>query len=301
MKLINVIVLVACIVLAGCSTPYKAKGFRGGFDEVQLSPNMWRVSFKGNGYTGKDQVANLALLRSADLTLSNGFTHFAVIDDSQDVSYSTYTQPTTTNSTFTANTYGNSTYGSVNSTSYGGQTMIFSKPSASNTILMFKEEAGSQTMLYDAKFICSSLGYKYEAQCARTSNARSTPSITATYNTSGSIKKRWPDGRVYEGAFKNDLPNGNGVLSLANGDKYKGNFVGGLYDGTGTYTWSSGKEYIGEFTIGRSKGQGAIKFVNGDEYRGDVLDGKPHGRGSMKYWDNSIKKGTWQDGAFQTD
>tara|TARA_B110000003_G_C16399464_1_gene437692 strand:- start:137 stop:649 length:513 start_codon:yes stop_codon:yes gene_type:complete len=170
MKSINGIVLVACILLAGCSTPYQAKGFSGGFDEVQLSPNMWRVTFGGNGYTGEDRATNLALLRSADLTLSNGFTHFAVIDSSQDVSYSTYTQPTTTNSTFSANTYGNSTYGSINSTSYGGQTMNISKPSASNTIVMFKEETESQTMLYDAEFICSSLGAKYETQCGQASN-----------------------------------------------------------------------------------------------------------------------------------
>ena len=119
--------------------------------------------------------------------------------------------------------------------------------------------------------------------------------------TDGSITKRWPDGRVYQGAFKNDLPNGDGVLSLVNGDKYSGNFVGGLYDGSGIYTWSSGKAYIGDFTRGISKGQGTIKFVNGDEYRGNVLDGAPHGQGTMKYWDNSVSKGIWLNGVFQTD
>jgi len=167
MKPIKAVFLVACIFIAGCSTPYQAEGFSGGFDEVQLSPNMWRVSFHGNGYTGKEKATNLALLRSADLTLSNGFTHFTIVDSSKDVSYSTYTQPTTTNSTFTANTYGNSTYGSVNSMSYGGQTMNISKPSTSNTIVMFERGAESQTMLYDAEFICSSLGAKYEAQCGQ--------------------------------------------------------------------------------------------------------------------------------------
>jgi|TARA_B110000967_G_scaffold55549_2_gene56961 uncharacterized protein YceK len=120
-------------------------------------------------------------------------------------------------------------------------------------------------------------------------------------NASGSIKKRWPDGRVYVGAFKNDLPNGHGVLSLSNGDKYNGNFIGGLYDGSGIYTWNSGKEYVGDFTRGISKGHGTIKFTNGDEYRGGVLDGTPHGQGTMKYWNNSINKGIWLEGVFQTD
>ena len=120
-------------------------------------------------------------------------------------------------------------------------------------------------------------------------------------STSGSITKRWRDGRVYVGTVKNDLPNGHGVLSLINGDRYNGNFVGGLYDGSGIYTWSSGKEYVGDFTRGIAKGQGTIKFTNGDEYRGGVLDGMPHGQGTMNYWNNSIKKGIWLDGEFQTD
>jgi len=38
-------------------------------------------------------------------------------------------------------------------------------------------------------------------------------------------------------------------------------------------------------------------FVN----RGNVLDGAPHGQGTMKYWDNSVSKGIWLDGVFQTD
>jgi len=117
---------------------------------------------------------------------------------------------------------------------------------------------------------------------------------------SGYTTKRWPDGRQYQGAFANDLPNGQGVLNLPNGDEYRGNFVGGLYDGMGSYSWSSGQVYSGEFTRGILKGQGTIKFVNGDEYRGEVLDGKPHGRGTMKYWNNTVSEGVWLDGNLQT-
>jgi hypothetical protein len=41
-----------CIAsLVGCATGYQAQGFTGGFDETQLSPNVYRVTFKGNGYT----------------------------------------------------------------------------------------------------------------------------------------------------------------------------------------------------------------------------------------------------------
>ena len=138
----------------------------------------------------------------------------------------------------------------------------------------------------------------YQNSGANNSSMRNT---SVSYNPEETVKKRWPDGRIYDGAFKNDLPNGLGILLLPNGDKYSGNFVDGLYDGSGVYTFSSGKEYTGNFTRGISKGEGTIKFVNGDEYRGDVLDAKPHGKGTMKYWDNSINKGVWLDGAFQAD
>jgi hypothetical protein len=138
----------------------------------------------------------------------------------------------------------------------------------------------------------------YHSSGANNSNVRNT---SDSYNPNGTIKKRWPDGRVYDGAVKNDLPNGLGILLLPNGDKYRGNFEDGLYHGSGVYTFSSGKEYAGSFIRGMSQGQGTIKFVNGDEYRGDVLDAKPHGKGTMKYWDNSISKGVWLDGALQAD
>jgi len=116
---------------------------------------------------------------------------------------------------------------------------------------------------------------------------------------SGFINKIWPDGRVYVGTAVNDLPDGQGVLTLANGDKYKGSFSAGLYDGIGSYTWNSGKEYRGEFMRGLSKGQGIIKFTNGDEYRGSILDGNPHGQGVMKYWSGKVGEGIWLEGILK--
>ena len=68
--------------LSGCATPYgsSAGNYLGGFSEAQLGENMFQVSFEGNAYTKADTVANYTLLRSAELTLQYGFTHFIVVD-----------------------------------------------------------------------------------------------------------------------------------------------------------------------------------------------------------------------------
>ena len=54
------------LALTGCMTAYQPDGLTGGYSEVQLSENVWRVSFKGNGYTSRERAVDMALLRSAD-------------------------------------------------------------------------------------------------------------------------------------------------------------------------------------------------------------------------------------------
>jgi hypothetical protein len=64
------------LFLCACATAYQPKGATGGFTEVQLDTNVFKVSFQGNAYIKADEVEDLALLRSAELTLKNGFSHF---------------------------------------------------------------------------------------------------------------------------------------------------------------------------------------------------------------------------------
>lgn len=51
----------------------------GGYDDLQLAPNIYRVSFRGNGYTGPDRVVDFTLLRAAELSLQNGAKQFVVL------------------------------------------------------------------------------------------------------------------------------------------------------------------------------------------------------------------------------
>ena len=150
-------VLLAVIVaaLTGCATPYQKRSFSGGYSETQLAENVFKVSFNGNGYTGKERAADMALLRSAEITLQNGFRYFAVVDERSSSSYGTYTTPTTT--TATVNSYGNSAYGTATTT--GGQTLLIAKPSSTNLIMCFNEKPDG--FVFDAQFVAKSLREKF--------------------------------------------------------------------------------------------------------------------------------------------
>jgi hypothetical protein len=153
------------ILLGGCATAYQPEGLSGGFSETQLDTNVFRVSFRGNGYTRAERAEDLALLRSAELTLKNGFTHFVVIDGRSREQLGTFTTPTQSDTTANATAYGNSAYGTARTTTYGGQTFLISKPSTTNTIMCFNGKPDLQAIVYDAKFVCNSLGQKHGAEC----------------------------------------------------------------------------------------------------------------------------------------
>jgi hypothetical protein len=151
--------------LFGCATAYQPDGISGGFKETQLDTNVWRVSFTGNGYTREDRAEDLALLRSAELTLANSFTHFAFSSSRTGTNVSSFTTPLRASTTGQANISGNNIYGSSTTRFSGGDTTFISKPSANNVVVMFKERPDINAMVYDAKFICNSIGKKYEVVC----------------------------------------------------------------------------------------------------------------------------------------
>jgi hypothetical protein len=161
----KVIPFLMAFILLGCATSYQKMGFSGGFDETQLAENVWKVHFSGNGYTGRNRAEEMTLLRSADLTMQNGFRFFVLASSNSASDYSTYTTPTT--STTTANAYGSGgyAYGTANTTTYGGQTYLVSKPSTTNTVVMFKDRPQVNGVVYDANFLCNTLGSKLTVSC----------------------------------------------------------------------------------------------------------------------------------------
>jgi len=163
---IKILVALALAPLVGCATGYQTgRHFTGGFDEVALAPNVYRVRFVGNGYTSGTRAEDFALLRSADLTLQKGFHFFALSDSSSKESVSSFVTPSVSTTTANVQAYGNSAYGTAQTTTTGGQTIFVSKPSSSNIVVMFAEKPALNGMVFDAAFICQSLGTKYKTAC----------------------------------------------------------------------------------------------------------------------------------------
>jgi len=118
--------------LAGCgATKYQPEGVKGGFSEVQLDRNVFRVTFSGNTYTKGQLAEDYALLRSAEVTLAHGFSHFVIVEGKTKEDTFTYTTPITTYSTSKAK--GNNKVETYSSTS-GGDTSVTSMPTVTNTI-----------------------------------------------------------------------------------------------------------------------------------------------------------------------
>jgi hypothetical protein len=75
--------LLVALALGGCAltsaTGYEPAGSDGGYSELQLGPDLFRIAFQGNPYTSQERVADLALLRAADLALAHGASYFVVL------------------------------------------------------------------------------------------------------------------------------------------------------------------------------------------------------------------------------
>lgn len=79
---------IAALGLSACAvtpTPYQPinapySNASGGFSELQLESNRFRVNFSGNSYTQRETVENFLLLRAADLTLAQGYDWFTTVE-----------------------------------------------------------------------------------------------------------------------------------------------------------------------------------------------------------------------------
>lgn len=172
-------------VITGCASPYQPEGFGGGFSETQLDTNVFRISFRGNGLTSTDRAEELALLRSAETTLNNGFTHFALVSNQTHETTGSFSTPTQSYTTANVTAYNNSAVGMAQTTTYGGQTFVYAKPRTTNTIVCFKGKPNIQGLVYDAGFICNSIGQNYGVSCKGLTQPKIQPKLNgigkATY------------------------------------------------------------------------------------------------------------------------
>lgn len=85
--------------LAGCATPtpyqpnIPGQSSSGGYSEVRIEENRFRVNFTGNTLTSRETVEGYLLFRAAELTVQNGYDWFSIVDRQTDRNSRTYVQP----------------------------------------------------------------------------------------------------------------------------------------------------------------------------------------------------------------
>ena len=151
--------LICCVLVASCATSSKPFSyfFEGGYREVQLAENVFKITVEANGYTSSEQARDLALIRSADVTTQHGFKYFVIGAPSDNSYSSSYPTPTTTNN---VTGHGNTISGTTQT--YDVQTFIFRFPTPTMTITCFKEKPTSQATIYEAELVSKSLRAQFE-------------------------------------------------------------------------------------------------------------------------------------------
>jgi len=151
------------LLLTSCATDYQSRGFAGGYSDTQLAPDVFKVTFRGNGYTDPERAQDFALLRAAELTLSNGYHYFGILRESEGGSHSSFSTPGQAVTTGNVQVYGRSAFYSGQTTYIPGQTFHFFKPSTGLMIKCFQEQTGD---LFDAAFVRRSIRTKYKLKPA---------------------------------------------------------------------------------------------------------------------------------------
>ena len=165
MKVINL--LFVSTILSSCSTRYQAEGlYDEGYEELQLAENMFRVNFRANKFTRKQNAIDFCLLRCAEISANHGYKYFSIVDQRIDVKSSSFTSPSSSVTTGSVNSLGGI---NAYTTNFGGQTFTTTKPSASNTILCYKEKP-RQGIAYNTDFLIKSISEKYQITKFQTPN-----------------------------------------------------------------------------------------------------------------------------------
>ena len=133
------------LLLGGCAKPLQPDNYVERISSTWLDANRFVVAYSRK--STDEQVVDLALLRSAEIALQNGFNYFIVVNADDSIATSTDTTPTDALSA-TATEF----------IVHNGIRYYHANPASSNTIVCFKRPQG---FAYVALFVKASLRAKY--------------------------------------------------------------------------------------------------------------------------------------------
>ena len=159
----NILLVLISFLIIGrmTSTPYQPMGFKGGYENTQLDKNVFEVTFSGNGLTSRQRVRDFAMLRSAELTIQNGYKYFISINENTSSTQHTVVTPQTSTTDHNISVSDGYAYGTSNTTTYGGQQIRVNRPTTSMRIICLKNKP-NDVLSYNAYFIIKSIKNKYD-------------------------------------------------------------------------------------------------------------------------------------------
>ena len=153
MKIFSALCL-SLLILTGCATSYQPRGLSGGFEEIRLDDNIFKVSFKGNQYTSKEKAMDYAVLRSSEIALAHNFKFF-VIKGSED-----YSKISTEYNVQRNNQY----YNRYSNTPYTVSQDTTTKPRIALLIECYTDRPVTGSALYNAEMTRENIKHKYDIQ-----------------------------------------------------------------------------------------------------------------------------------------
>lgn len=134
--------IITILLTASCATPYQQQSwdsFRGGYSEIKLDANSFKIVFNGNGYTPIEKVKDYALLRSAEVTQNNNFKFFEI--DNTEAKFVMTTSQSCYNGICTP----------VNNSS----------PTAMNVISCYNDKPKNDNKIYESESVVNEIRKKY--------------------------------------------------------------------------------------------------------------------------------------------
>jgi hypothetical protein len=161
-------ILFCAVLVAGCATPYQTNrnlgltGVTGGYSDMLIAENTYRVTVSGNGYTSAPTLDEYLLRRASELTIENGFNYFVISDRNTDIRTVTINQPARTTATATVDTVAPQVSGTqqvnVTTTTRAASTTNAEFITLVGTVLMVSDENAADLtdqVVFDARIISS--------------------------------------------------------------------------------------------------------------------------------------------------